>query len=844
MLPGAFGRLRRNRVFLAATLLLAAFGPVAAGITAGAQVKVVEAVDQNWRGVYDILVRPSGVKSELERTNNLVEPNFLALAGHQGLTMQDLEAIRAIPGVEVAAPASYVGYIGMNSLQPQIFLDEDSLPSDPAVFAAEVEVFTSDGIARQALATMDGHVLLPPHQFTGHGTLSGWHSFSGASGFDRPWAAYLRGGSSAGFRLASPVLAVDPVSEQELLGDSWSFLSRLERVGSGRERTAGGFRTDGIPPDLFMGLSQLRGMRTAGAVDTPVVPLLVSSRLYTPLVAELTVYQRGAGFSESEVASARSLDGLVDRRLDEERELLGVSQLNLAHEARPFVLLSIEIPWPGSLGPTPEMGTSYESHMSQDFWRGLPGSLVYERVEPRSDSAGVALRVSRQHDGYRVSTLEPIRQVGGPVIDWGQYPFAVVPLAEFDLERAEIPSDPVSWAPVGAWEAPVSVLVADASGAALDTPLEMTPTLDPTGLLLPPPLAVTDLEGAIVLRGEEMIDAVRVRVAGLTGFDDLSQARVEEVAGAILDLGFDVDVMAGSSPQLVELFVPDYYEDRSDLGWVQQGWSTLGAAFQVFEGLSGVNRMLLVMAVTTAGVIAAGMVVLGAATRAHQAGVLYAVGWPTRRRVWWLAGESVASAALILVVGFAVWAGLGLEPLALLAVLAIVLVVGLSGLVSSLLVARGTGLVGARTSLARRMAVAVPARRPFGYSLRRLLAFPGRSLAMVAALALGGAGGTSTVLLVLGAATEAGPTYLAALGVSRIRGYQIGMVALAALAGLGVFLLLLRLDRESRAKELDSLSAAGVSPVLLRRIFMYQNLIVAGLAILIITSLFITIGTP
>src|SRR5690606_877354 len=132
MLPGAFGRLRRNRVFLAATLLLAAFGPVAAGITAGAQVKVVEAVDQNWRGVYDILVRPSGVKSELERTNNLVEPNFLALAGHQGLTMQDLEAIRAIPGVEVAAPASYVGYIGMNSLQPQIFLDEDSLPSDPA----------------------------------------------------------------------------------------------------------------------------------------------------------------------------------------------------------------------------------------------------------------------------------------------------------------------------------------------------------------------------------------------------------------------------------------------------------------------------------------------------------------------------------------------------------------------------------------------------------------------------------------------------------------------------------------------------------------------------------------
>src|SRR5690606_39628348 len=92
---------------------------------------------------------------------------------------------------------------------------------------------------------------------------------------------------------------------------------------------------------------------------------------------------------------------------------------------------------------------------------------------------------------------------------------------------------------LGVYDPPNSRLVAGPVGEPVE-PVEMYPTFDVTGLLQPPPLAYTDIEGAMVLRGDAPIDAIRVRVAGLSGFDAESRRRVEEVAAAIVDLGLEV----------------------------------------------------------------------------------------------------------------------------------------------------------------------------------------------------------------------------------------------------------------------------------------------------------------
>ena len=67
-------------------------------------------VARTWRGPYQLLVRPDGSRSALERSAGLIRPNYLSgLAG--GITRTQLQAIKDLPGVEVAAPIALVGFV-------------------------------------------------------------------------------------------------------------------------------------------------------------------------------------------------------------------------------------------------------------------------------------------------------------------------------------------------------------------------------------------------------------------------------------------------------------------------------------------------------------------------------------------------------------------------------------------------------------------------------------------------------------------------------------------------------------------------------------------------------------
>ena len=58
---------------------------------------------------YDLLVRPAGSRSEVQQVHVLLEPgHLLGIPG--GITFDQYAAIRALPGVEVAAPLANLGY--------------------------------------------------------------------------------------------------------------------------------------------------------------------------------------------------------------------------------------------------------------------------------------------------------------------------------------------------------------------------------------------------------------------------------------------------------------------------------------------------------------------------------------------------------------------------------------------------------------------------------------------------------------------------------------------------------------------------------------------------------------
>ncbi len=107
-------------------------------------------LDANWRGTYDILVTQGGkdpVTSGLLRSDALVD----AAVGR--LSHEDLEFIRGLPGVDVAAPITEVA-IGNPSLvgPPVLWLPlpvrADASLTNPQAFRITVSSVADDGVAR------------------------------------------------------------------------------------------------------------------------------------------------------------------------------------------------------------------------------------------------------------------------------------------------------------------------------------------------------------------------------------------------------------------------------------------------------------------------------------------------------------------------------------------------------------------------------------------------------------------------------------------------------------------------------------------------------------------------
>src|SRR5215467_3638230 len=68
-----------------------------------ARLITVGTISRNARSAYDILVRPPGARTPLERRFKLVQDNFLS-AIFGGITLAQYHKIEKIPGVQVAAP--------------------------------------------------------------------------------------------------------------------------------------------------------------------------------------------------------------------------------------------------------------------------------------------------------------------------------------------------------------------------------------------------------------------------------------------------------------------------------------------------------------------------------------------------------------------------------------------------------------------------------------------------------------------------------------------------------------------------------------------------------------------
>lgn len=820
-------------------------GIIATQVGGAAEARLSAEINAHWRGAYDILVRPKGATLDLERTNGLVEPNFLALAGQGGISQRQVDAMRAISGVEVAAPIAWVGLMTTSTAGPTIQIT--AFPAKTTLYTVVLTVSADDGVSKHLVYQDQFRVLLEPG-IGADGTPTALSDYGGAAAGPLPGGGWLAEVNTTHYlpQVQSPILAVDPVAEQALLGDQGSFLDPLVKLKARDSLTVGNADPHKLVlPGYNEGLDisiMKRGNDTEQS--RPVIPVLVSSTTYAPVDVSIQVSQVGNPIDHT-FDSSMPADAIAQAAAEAGPGLTsaGTSSIQAAAQLRAFRLNGIGVPWPGTSVPA-QAGVSVMAHGTSVFTSGLTNRPTYSIISAPGSATTPAFRITPlgavPPGGPGSSVAAPGGLQGGPeqsqtgseqsyrslatvsvpvangftpqgLMD---SPYVFAPIAEYNLSTLDLPHDPLDYVPYGAYDPPDTTLIAGPDGQPV-THESMNPTLNPAGLLQVPPMGIVDIHAAELLRGSAPIDAVRIRVGGISDYGPAALAKVEGIAGAIAAMGLDVTIVAASSPQSVEVYVPAYETGSTppaDLGWVEQHWTTLGAAPVVVSGLSTADVALLLLALLAVAIVIVGAQLLGAVVRTREAGILAAVGWRRVQIVRWQTSESLVAGLVVAGVGMAFWIPSGHELAGLAVAIGGGVLFTLTGFMAALLMSpRADRTIGSDVAAPPRL-IAIPVTGLFSYALRSLLARPFRSLTVVLGLAAAASAIAPAVAVIVGVGAAVGPTALASALSERLQAYQLALLGLIGLTTLTFALLALRSDLEDRRCEFVVLAACGWRP--------------------------------
>ena len=254
--PGPARRLLRNRTRLVAVAMLAVTVIAASVLQSTAATVLQQTLDENWRGAYDILVTQAGKPPD---SNGYLRSDALTDATTGRLSFADLERIRALPGVDVAAPIAEVAFAdssltGEAVLWLPVPVRPDASLESPQAFRITVTGTVNDGVAERELAVESvfafayqpsfsqivfdatGAPLLDENGQIVYATteladsprlLTADASLPFVAGAWDPETGTIALGLVVAPRPAARIALVDPVAERELLGEAGAFLDPL-----------------------------------------------------------------------------------------------------------------------------------------------------------------------------------------------------------------------------------------------------------------------------------------------------------------------------------------------------------------------------------------------------------------------------------------------------------------------------------------------------------------------------------------------------------------------------------------------------------------------------------------
>lgn len=804
------------------------------------RLRVVGAVSESFRPAYDILVRPPGSFTSLERDEGLVQNNYLSgIFG--GISFRQYRELLRIPGIEVAAPIANVGYVLPFEFVPIIidrFLSDDPVQlyrlrlswvahdghsrypdSDLYVYYTRANRFApaprEPGGIREVsregrFPVCTGFIVSQPEPFDPAEAFApkgddGMMCFSertpsvqgGVIDYGPLPAGDVGAVSTAFFPIL--VAAIDPVQEARLVGLDESLVS-------GRF-----LRTDERPVVVRRG----RGARYL------VVPFLASTRTYVDETLRVAVERLAAAPS-----------GSVRRRLSSQREAYRfVSEL----PGRTVGTLSYPIgPMYERLAenlsvPPRRLEISYNGYWtassvayqvaSPDRLAPLPVGNTEEVFASSYYGAGWAPQENRDVQFRRLVAHQASTDfLSGGILGTP----AIRVVGRFDPER--LPGfSPLSRVPLETYYPPQAVPADPASRAALgDGPL--LPTMNLGDYVSQPPLMLTTLDGLRAFGDPEFfegadprtpISVVRVRVAGVRGPDRVSRERIRVVAEQIRErTGLAVDITAGSSPRPLFVELPPGKFGRPAL-LVREGWVEKGVAVAFLDAVDRKSLALFLLILVVTGLFLANASFASVRARRREVGTLLCLGWDRRRIFTATLGEVLLVGGVAGVIGSAIAVAavaifdlqMSLPRTLLVGPIAVALA-AVAGGIPAWRASRMVPLDAVRPGVLARGS-SRPARTVLRMAIRNLLRVPSRTLLGAGGLFIGV--GALTILLAVNLAFQGVlvGTLLGGFISVQVRGVDLASVLLAmALAGLSVADVIV-LNLRERAPELVTLRAAG-----------------------------------
>lgn len=787
----------------------------------------------NWRTAYDILVRPKGSFTPLERTDGLVSENYLSgIFG--GITTRKWRAILAIPGVEAAAPIANIGYILPFQEAPipinryltddpyqlyrirQVRLANNGLSSYPD---GDLYVYYTRAHRFIDKAGDPGEEV--PGQPRTFPVCNGYNysgPLSPRSPFDQASRSYMRCFSSLSPDVARkeygapfgavvgqasdvnfPILlaAIDPVQENRLLDLDGAVVSGRPLGASESWQTV---------PDPSGGDYKIR-----------VAPVLASTTTYVDETLQATVERLtipdGVDLQKTLASSsARSyLPRLQGRVVGTQRYLLQSVYDRFLSQAVRGLHLSFESYRTVSPVDYRELGRDRLEPVPTTNPKSVWKSVLYGTyLNAPIENSDVQFRKLAARAGD-TSLVDGILDLPG-----------VKAVGEFDATK--LPGfSPLSKVPLETYYPPVAEPADAASREALGGGA-LLPTLNVGGYIAQPPLMLTTLQAARLFfnphyfpgaHPKAPIGVIRVKVGGVTGPDLLSRERVRRVAQAIHDrTGLIVDITAGSSPTPILVQLPGGAFGQPPL-LVSEGWVKKGVAVVILRAVDRKSLALFLLVLVVTGLFLMNGALATVRTRRSEIGTLLALGW-SRGKVFravlgelalvgliaGLVGTGIA-AALVKLLAFAIPPGRTL----LVAPIAMVLA-ALAGLLPAWRAARALPLDAVRPRVAdRRSGHSVKGIGSMAFS--NLWRLPGRTLLAAAGLFVGV--GALALLLSITLAFK-GTLLGTALGAFisvQVRGVDYLGVALAVLLAAVSVADVLFLNLRERAPEMVTLRATG-----------------------------------